>query len=152
MTLREIRHAVWLRSDRVGTLFQRGDYTRFVFAEEYRDDPDRPVLGLVFEQDLSARRAAALRLPCWFSNLLPERRLREWIAADRKVSPQREMGLLAQVGHDTSKTSLKSATSTRRTNTSATTRPWPRSLTEVTIWTVFASSPVGWRSPFSTAY
>lgn len=25
MTLREIQHSVWLRSDRVGTLFQRGD-------------------------------------------------------------------------------------------------------------------------------
>ncbi|MBV9012709.1 MAG: HipA domain-containing protein [Pseudonocardiales bacterium] len=100
MTLREIRHSVWLRGDRVGTLFQRGDYTRFVFSEEYLTNPDRPVLGLVFEQDLSARHAAALRLPCWFSNLLPEGRLREWIAADRKVSVQREMELLAQVGHD----------------------------------------------------
>ncbi|MGH3772947.1 MAG: type II toxin-antitoxin system HipA family toxin [Pseudonocardiaceae bacterium] len=100
MTLPEIRHSVWLRSDRVGTLVQRGDYTRFVFSQKYLDDPDRPVLGLVFEQDLSARHAAALRLPCWFSNLLPEGRLREWIAADRKVSPQREMELLAQVGHD----------------------------------------------------
>lgn len=100
MTLREVRYSVWLRSDRVGTLFQRGDYTRFVFSEEYLNDPDRPVLGLMFEQDLSARHAAALRLPCWFSNLLPEGRLRDWIAAARKVSPQREMELLAQVGHD----------------------------------------------------
>ena len=100
MTLREVRHSVWLRRHRVGTLCQRGDYTRFVFSEEYLNDPDRPVLGLIFEQDLSARHAAALRLPCWFSNLLPEGRLREWIAADRKVSVQREMELLAQVGHD----------------------------------------------------
>ncbi len=102
MTLREIQHSVWLRSDRVGTMFQRGDYTRFLFSEKYRNDPDRPVLGLLFEQDLSARYAAALRLPGWFSNLLPEGRLRDWIAADRKVSPQREMELLAQVGHDLS--------------------------------------------------
>ncbi|MGH3708608.1 MAG: hypothetical protein ACRDRU_29815 [Pseudonocardiaceae bacterium] len=42
MTLREIQHSVWLRGDRVGTLFQRGDYTRFVFSEEYLHDPDRP--------------------------------------------------------------------------------------------------------------
>ncbi len=73
MTLREIQHSVWLRSDRVGTLFQRGDYTRFVFSEKYRNDPDRPVLGLLFEQDLSARYAAALRLPGWFSNFAPRR-------------------------------------------------------------------------------
>lgn len=36
----------------------------------------------------------------WFSNLLPEGRLREWIALERGVSVQREMELLAQVGHD----------------------------------------------------
>jgi serine/threonine-protein kinase HipA len=58
------------------------------------------VLGLVFEQDLNARHANALRLPPWFSNLLPEGRLREWIAAERHVSIEREMELLAQVGHD----------------------------------------------------
>lgn len=100
MTLRETRHSVLLSGRRVGTLVQRGDYTRFVFTREYLDDPYRPVLGLLFEQDLSARHAAALRLPPWFSNLLPEGRLRDWIVADRKVSPQREMELLAQVGHD----------------------------------------------------
>lgn len=100
MTPHEARYAVWLYRTRVGTLYQRGDYTRFVFTEDYLDDPYRPVLGMVFEQNLMARHAAALRLPCWFSNLLPEGRLREWIAADRNVSPQREMELLAQVGHD----------------------------------------------------
>jgi serine/threonine-protein kinase HipA len=93
-------YGVWLRELRVGTLTQRGDHTRFVLAESYLDEPARPVLGLVFEQDLGARHAAALRLPCWFSNLLPEGRLREWIAAERHVSAQREMELLAQVGHD----------------------------------------------------
>lgn len=100
MTLPEQHYGVWLRDLRVGTLAQRGDHTRFVLAENYLADPHRPVLGLVFEQDLGARHAAALRLPCWFSNLLPEGRLRDWIAAERHVSAQREMELLAQVGHD----------------------------------------------------
>ena len=76
---------VWLRDLRVGTLAQRGDHTRFVLSESYLADPDRPVLGLMFEQDLHARHAAKLRLPCWFSNLLPEGRLRDWIAAERHV-------------------------------------------------------------------
>jgi serine/threonine-protein kinase HipA len=58
------------------------------------------VLGLLFEQDPLRTHAAALRLPPWFSNLLPEGLLREWIAADRRVSADREMELLAQVGHD----------------------------------------------------
>lgn len=100
MTPPERYYGVWLRELRVGTLAQRGDHTRFVLAESYLADPARPVLGLTFEQDLTARHAATLRLPCWFSNLLPEGRLREWIAADRGVSPQQEMELLAQVGHD----------------------------------------------------
>lgn len=100
MTPNEQRHGVWLGDYRVGTLSQRGDYTWFTFTDEYLADPDRPVLGLVFEQNLVARHASALRLPAWFSNLLPEGRLRDWIAADRKVSVDREMELLAQVGHD----------------------------------------------------
>lgn len=100
MPLTEQRHGVWLDDYRVGTLNQRGDYTLFTFNEDYLVDPARPVLGLIFEQNLSTRHASTLRLPPWFSNLLPEGRLRDWIAADRKVSVDREMELLAQVGHD----------------------------------------------------
>lgn len=100
MTQPDGRFGVWLGHARVGTLHQQGDHTRFAFHSEYLSEPRRPVLGLLFEQDLRASHAAALRLPCWFSNLLPEGRLRDWIAKDRKVSPQREMELLAQVGHD----------------------------------------------------
>lgn len=100
MPLPETRHGVWLGTYRVGTLYQRGDYASFSLTEQYRNDPDRPVLGLVFEQNLTVRHASALRLPPWFSNLLPEGRMREWIAMDRGVSLDREMELLAQVGHD----------------------------------------------------
>lgn len=100
MTPPERRHAVWLVDRRVGTLHQRGDHTRFHFSTEYLSDPARPILGLLFEQNLGARHAANLSLPCWFSNLLPEGPLRQWIAADRGVSSQREMELLAQVGDD----------------------------------------------------
>ncbi|MEV5747928.1 HipA domain-containing protein [Actinoallomurus sp. NPDC052308] len=96
----ETRYAVWLGNRRIGSLHQRGDYTWFEIAEDYALDPQRPVLGLQFEQDLTARHAAALRLPPWFSNLLPEGVLRKWIADERGVSADREMELLAQVGHD----------------------------------------------------
>lgn len=96
----ERAHAVWLYEDRVGTLHQRGDHTRFVFEPDYLADPLRPLLGLRFEEGASERYASALRLPPWFSNLLPEGLLRRWIADDRGVSPDREMELLAQVGHD----------------------------------------------------
>ncbi|RBQ14096.1 type II toxin-antitoxin system HipA family toxin [Spongiactinospora rosea] len=100
MALPETRFAVLLGPRRVGTLLQRGDYTRFAFVEEYLHDPGRAILGLRFEEDLTGRHAAALRLPPWFSNLLPEGVLREWIATDRGVSAEREMELLIQVGHD----------------------------------------------------
>jgi serine/threonine-protein kinase HipA len=100
MSPTENHYAVLLGPDRVGTLHQKGDYTRFVFSPAYIEDPDRAVLGLRFEEDLTGRHAAALRLPPWFSNLLPEGLLRGWIADDRGVSADREMELLAQVGHD----------------------------------------------------
>jgi serine/threonine-protein kinase HipA len=92
--------SVWLQDRRAGTIHQRGDYTRFTLDEDYRTDPERAVLGLLFEQDLTKPHTAALRLPPWFSNLLPEGPFRDWIAADRGVSAHREMELLAQVGHD----------------------------------------------------
>lgn len=72
MTLPETRFAVLLGSRRVGTLLQRGDYTRFVFTEEYLNDPGRAILGLGFEQNLTGRHAAALRLPPWFSTCFPK--------------------------------------------------------------------------------
>lgn len=99
-TLAEKYYAVLLHGRRIGTLCQKGDHTRFVFSESYLEDPRRPVLGLRFEENLRAPYSSALRLPKWFSNLLPEGPLREWIADDRGVSLDREMELLAQVGND----------------------------------------------------
>lgn len=92
--------AVSLRGQVVGHLFQRGDYTWLEWQEGYWDDPDRPVLGLRFEADPQVRVSAALRLPPWFSNLLPEGRLRDWVARDARVSSDREMMLLRRLGAD----------------------------------------------------
>lgn len=100
MTRSERRFAVWLHEYRVGTLYVHDDHTRFVLEPEYVCDPDRPVLGLRFEEDLEAQHRSNLRLPPWFSNLLPEGVLRKWIAESRGVSEAREMELLAEVGHD----------------------------------------------------
>ncbi|MFD0772764.1 type II toxin-antitoxin system HipA family toxin [Streptomonospora algeriensis] len=96
----ETRYAVLLYGSRVGTLHQRGDHTRFAFTDGYLEAPERAVLGLRFDENPTGKHAAALRLPSWFSNLLPEGVLRQWIADDRGVSADREMELLAQVGHD----------------------------------------------------
>lgn len=94
------RFAVSIGTLRVGTLRVRGDYSRFAFDESYLENPSRPILGLRFEQDLTAVHASALRLPVWFSNLLPEGKLRDWIARDRGVASEREMQLLARIGQD----------------------------------------------------
>ncbi|WP_197747157.1 type II toxin-antitoxin system HipA family toxin [Mycolicibacterium duvalii] len=94
------RHDVWLYDRPVGHLLSHDNYTWFEFTEEYLSDPARPVLGLRFEENLRGRVAANLRLPRWFSNLLPEGVLRDWIAAERGVARERELELLEQVGHD----------------------------------------------------
>ncbi len=96
----EVRYGVWLYRKLIGHIDQIGDYTIFRFTDDYISDPDRDVLGLTFEDRLGQPASSHLRLPPWFSNLLPEGRLREWIAMDRGVSADREMELLAQVGHD----------------------------------------------------
>lgn len=93
-------HAVQLNGRRVGTILQRGDVARFVFEHDYWDDPERQVLGLWFEDNPRRSPRAALRLPAWFSNLLPEGPLRNWIAHDRGVSVDRELQLLLQIGQD----------------------------------------------------
>lgn len=100
MPLPERGYGVWLQDSFVGTLRQRGDHVTFVVHGSYADDPFRPVLGQTFEQDLDRVHTAALRLPPWFSNLLPEGVQRGWIARQRGVSDQREMELLAEVGSD----------------------------------------------------
>ena len=93
-------HDVLLGARRIGRILQRGDVARFVFDDTYWQDPTRPVLGLWFENNPRTSPQAALRLPPWFSNLLPEGPLRTWIARDRGVSADRELQLLLQIGHD----------------------------------------------------
>ncbi|MCG6863658.1 MAG: type II toxin-antitoxin system HipA family toxin [Chromatiaceae bacterium] len=97
---REEQFRVYLHDRLVGHLHRRDDLTRFVFTSDYWSDPNRPVLGLRFEENPRERHRANMRLPPWFSNLLPEGRLRDWIADAGKISVKREMELLAQVGHD----------------------------------------------------
>ncbi|MEI2775781.1 MAG: HipA domain-containing protein [Tetrasphaera sp.] len=84
----------------VGHLRQRGDHTWLEWQDGYWDDPNRPVLGLRFEDQPRARVSSALRLPPWFSNLLPEGLQREWVARDAGVKPDREMMLLRRLGND----------------------------------------------------
>ncbi|MCY1018072.1 type II toxin-antitoxin system HipA family toxin [Pyxidicoccus sp. MSG2] len=85
----------------VGTLTLLADERiEFVISEEYRQRYPRPVLGQSFEDDLTRRQVSRMRLPHFFSNLLPEGPLRELIAEREHVSRQREFFLIARLGED----------------------------------------------------
>lgn len=96
----EEQFCVYLYDQLIGRLHRRDDLTRFAFEKDYWHDPNRPILGLRFEDNPRGKYQGNMRLTPWFSNLLPEGRLREWIAQARRTSIEREMELLAQVGHD----------------------------------------------------
>ena len=100
MNAEELWHPVYLSDQLVGHLVQRGNNTRFTFVDGYWETADRRSLGLCFEQNRSGGKASAMKLPPWFSNLLPEGPLREWIAKDRGVKAERELELLLRIGGD----------------------------------------------------
>lgn len=100
MTEIEHYYGVWLHEQRVGSITLSGGIIRFQLNDSYIHNVNRAVLGLLFEDDLAAIHRSKVRLPPWFSNLLPEGRLREWIAQDNGVSENQELDLLLKVGHD----------------------------------------------------
>ncbi|MCG7598295.1 HipA domain-containing protein [Halomonas sp. McH1-25] len=85
----------------------QGGRNVMVFDEGYRNDPERFTLTLTNHPSFSkASRIMAKpwirqqRLHPYFSNLLPEGALRDWLAQTLKVHPDNEFPLLAQLGHD----------------------------------------------------
>lgn len=99
MTAVEVR----LHGEPVGELRHRssaGDATIFGFYPSYLESPSRPVLGQWFEEDPTRAWKTTHRVPPWFSNLLPEGRLRELLAHQAGVHDERELHLLAALGED----------------------------------------------------
>ena len=97
--------AVNLYGRRIGVINRLGgDRHLFSFEQDYIDDPNRPTLSLSFKGQAGGlvvpTRAVTARLPVFFSNLLPEGHLREYLAARADVKPQREFFLLAVLGAD----------------------------------------------------
>ena len=97
--------AVRLHGRRIGTIHKLGgDRCFFSFEQDYLDDAGRETLSLSFKGRSGGvvvpTRASVARLPVFFSNLLPEGHLREYLAARAKVKPQREFFLLAALGAD----------------------------------------------------
>jgi serine/threonine-protein kinase HipA len=97
--------AVFLHRRRIGVINRiGGDRHLFSFEQDYLDDGNRTTLSLSFKGQLGElvvpTRAVTARLPAFFSNLLPEGHLREYLAARAGVKPQREFLLLAVLGAD----------------------------------------------------
>ena len=96
---------VWLRDRRVGAItYLGGDRSIFAFDDAYAEDPDRPTLSLAFKSAagglLRDVRSTRARVHPFFSNLLPEGPLREYLARRAGVKPIRELHLLAALGED----------------------------------------------------
>ena len=96
----EAVYAVLLHGEHVGAIHRRDAFTRFVFDQDYWDRPDRAVLGRWFEDHPRKQPRAANWVPAWFSNLLPEGRLRELIAREQGVDTNCEIDLLVRIGGD----------------------------------------------------
>lgn len=81
-----------------------GDQSIFSFDDAYADDPDRPTLSLSFKGErgglLRDHRPTQTRLMPFFSNLLPEGTLREYLAKRAGIKPMREYSLLEVLGPD----------------------------------------------------
>lgn len=97
--------AVRLHGQRIGVITRlAGDRYLFAFDQAYVDDSNRPTLSLSFKGSsgglITSVRPYNVRLPPFFSNLLPEGQLREYLAARAGVKPNRDFFLLATLGAD----------------------------------------------------
>jgi len=97
--------SVRLHGKQIGVINRlAGDRQIFAFEQDYIDDPQRPTLSLSFKGRtgglVTALRPVTRRVPPFFSNLLPEGHLREYLAKLADVKPEREFFLLAVLGAD----------------------------------------------------
>jgi len=96
---------VRLHGQAIGTLTHlSGERTLFVFDDTYIEDHNRPTLGLRFKDAfgelITDFRPYRIRLMPFFSNLLPEGPLRQYLAKQANVHADREFFLLQALGQD----------------------------------------------------
>jgi serine/threonine-protein kinase HipA len=96
-----------LNDREIGTLAQLpGDRNLFVFNQDYIDDAaiNRPTLSLSFKDItgglITEIKPRQTRLPPFFSNLLPEGKMRDYLARRAGIKSQREFFLLWMLGGD----------------------------------------------------
>lgn len=97
--------AVRLHGRRIGVINRlAGDRQLFAFDQDYVDDPNRPTLSLSYKARdgglVTKPRSYTTRVPPFFSNLLPEGHLRDYLARRAGVKPVREFFLLSVLGPD----------------------------------------------------
>jgi serine/threonine-protein kinase HipA len=97
--------AIHLHGERIGIITRlAGDQYLFAFEEDYAEDPNRPTVSLSFRNRsgglITTARPVRRRLPPFFSNLLPEGHLRDYLAQHSGVNAEREFFLLAALGED----------------------------------------------------
>lgn len=96
---------VLLHGKPIGTITNVGhDRSLFAFTDPYISDESRSVLGLGFKDSLGGLltdfKPTQNQLLPFFSNLLPEERMRHYLAARAGVNPAREFFLLWVLGQD----------------------------------------------------
>lgn len=96
---------VLLYGEPIATITNVGnDRTLFAFMDSYIYDESRPVLGLSFKDPLGGLltnfKPTQAKLTPFFSNLLPEETMRNYLAERAGVNPAREFFLLWVLGQD----------------------------------------------------
>lgn len=96
---------ILLHGERIGSLTNVGhDRSLFSFNESYIENPTRPVLGLRFKDSfgelITEFKPTQTRLIPFFSNLLPEGHLRDYLSERAGVKSEREFFLLWALGLD----------------------------------------------------
>jgi len=119
---------ILLHGERIGILTNVGhDRSLFSLNEAYIENPNRPALGLRFKDSfgelITEFKPTQTRLMPYFSNLLPEGHLRDYLSERARVKPEREFFLLWALGMD-----LPGAI----TVTSDDNEDWPGHLDDVT--------------------
>ncbi len=75
---------VLLYGEPIGTLTRAGERTIFAFTEAYIENESRPVLSLGFKDEfgelITEHKPSRIKLPPFFSNLLPEGHMRSVVA------------------------------------------------------------------------
>lgn len=98
---------VHLHNQAIGTLtLLASGSVFFSFNDHYLNSSSRPVLSQSFYQSsgeiIAESKASAGKLPAFFSNLLPEGHMREYLAQRGGVKPSNEFRLIELLGRDLS--------------------------------------------------